>query len=553
MFCFWQEQVLANLFNYDSSGDDDNTLTSKEIKEQQLFIVKEMIGYPLEYIVKYYSYTFNTLKNYTLNKENIKEYHHYLIIRKLFYLLEEQLNPICFSLQNWWLIDNYIPIFFAKSIFYLFYNNCNENITELPNKEILENEYEENEDGNKEIINYLIKDLKEENEECVNGCKECCKRLSIILQNNLNNENKEFIKGLFFIYLNFLYDRYCDTEKGKNIFKLFYNELLQQILQNNISLQHTLQNENLQIDKCDDLLQQSTSLSEYLTLQKDKLKINFTKHLTNQLINNWLQYQYKYKIKIPPQLRQLSLPFKNQTAFGDCQELNLFELFIHHLLYNTKTQRYNLFKEINKDLQNLLLKFNNNPKFINCLSFRKKWHKFLQGKPLIFQYVNRNYLNIPNLDYEVEVSIYNLLIAVEYFFNIELKEFKFIKNKLNLQKCLQIRENNNNKLNEEEYEMLRISKIRLCLEKGFKKEKNIYEKCFKELSNLLSTDERKINIILDKNKKQNHNLIELTITNNCKEDDFSYSIIADQYGAHVATYVPKRLDYCLELFNGFEN
>ncbi|KAF0979966.1 hypothetical protein FDP41_001119 [Naegleria fowleri] len=491
----------------------------------------------------------------TQQREDIPNEAH--LVRFMFYKLEEQMNPIVFRLcKEWWKVDCVLPKMIARALFLIVQQgneseDCHQSVDFHVDMELDQLMLH-----CRHIVDFIGKNLDCEDEQ---SFKECLRRLSIVVANR--KWSLMMKQAVLLIYLTCLCDRYVN--EGVNYperypYFVYRNELY------HLMHEAELIPENMvtEISKCTCF--HSNSMYQENIDSKDNYTDNFMVSILSTLENenlekaeisivSWMQFMYSQKINFAPQLRQLSFSFRDQQPFGDCQELNIFELFINQLIFNKKDQKYDWSLlpshcRPNPEIVHLLSEFDNDPQCVNSLSFRAKWHYFLQGKPSLFQYVNSNEIGNPSLDYELEVTIYNILACAEYFFGITLEKFKPVKKFMNFDTYLEIRKSKvgeNIQLSEKDVEIIKQSKLRFCQERGNKKEKKWLEQSLVELGQQLSTPEHLIEFTWDKSTA-NHNKTRMKYieTNSAT----SFEIVCDQYGAHVATYFPARKNQMFQHF-----
>jgi len=486
---------------------------------------------PLMACIDYHQSCYELLQSKEENRlnEHSDHWNDYELVRFMFYKLEEQMNPIVFQLHEWWSLDPLIPQLLARALYLIIMRTdlavdeeCN---VDSEGKDFLET--------HSQVVQFLKQDIGGE----VSGFEECIRRLTIIVVNR--KWKKQLKQAVLLIYLTCLSDRYCDQDVEQQPFKLYKDELVTLLIQH----------KHLSDFKTSDF-------SYWENISEPTCSDDHDPYSVERSIVSRLQTVYRQCI-YPPQLRQLSFPFKGQQPFGDCQELNIFETFINTCLYNYETKQYDWSfikpgKSSNQELLQILEEFPS-PKYVNALSFRRKWHAFVQGKPHLFQYVNMPILNQIEFDYELEVTVFNLLACAEYLYGITLEKFQPVKKYHNFSSYLQMRsqKEDSKQVDEADVALIKQSRTRICLEKGFKREKKWLEQALEELGQQISTPTRTYKFKLDRSSKQSHNLTHLTITTNNQGDSREIKLTTDQYGAHVATYIPARKQHILSQFNQF--
>lgn len=453
---------------------------------------------------------------------------HFEIVRCLFYLLDEQINPIVSHTSRQF--DSQVPHLFARLMIDLQYEQQQQ--LDLICEPICNEE--------------LVEDV------CVDGKEAMLERMKLLKQLPGSNLVKQYAASL---YVAMLSECYMD-EWGKTFIVQYVTEIerlchvhkLESVLAQEWQSLSDLKQDLIESGGYSDehYLSYAQEIVEYENqeqfLQRYLLKCDLETY--ESAVTALLQYRFRERKFGGSQLRQLSFGFKEQTPFGDCQELGLFELFINHALYNCKTKCYDTTCISDKcciESELLDMIHGVTPAMVNCLSFRRKWHTYLQGKPTVFQYVNHDIFH-PELDYEVNVTVANALSAAEYFLGVHIPEFDYIRHKLRLKDMVVMREKVNqsstHKFTSEEFKMFQESQTRYTLERGYTREKKALEKALKSLGSLLSSEKKTFSFELNRSSKQNHSLVIMTVEDHITQS--KYQVIQDMYGAHVATLVPER-------------
>ncbi|KAG2389399.1 hypothetical protein C9374_013959 [Naegleria lovaniensis] len=566
-WCCWnddwderQPHSFSPGLNLMKKGNGELPSTCQNCSENHSNHVQFGIMSPLMACWRFHTTCYEYLDKLAQKHENVPDDAH--LVRFMFYKLEEQMNPIVFRLcKEWWKVDYVLPKMIARALFLIAQSNNYTIIIEKENDDEQQFDYhvdmEMDEVVNRcgKIVDFIGADLHCGDED---SFKECLRRLAIVVVNR--KWSLMMKQAVLLIYLSCLCDRYVDKSmKNPESYPYFvYRNEIFRLMNEHGYIPSTIVSE---ISKCTSFHNNSMYQDDIVTNYDPANFISCVLSILEEhdlqkaetSIVSWMQFMYSKAVNFAPQLRQLSFSFRDQQPFGDCQELNIFELFINQLIFNTKDRKYDWSLlpsscQPNSEIVHILSEFDNDPQCVNSLSFREKWHHFLQGKPSLFQYVNSNDIGNPSLDYELEVTIHNILSCAEHFFGITLEKFKPVKKFMNFDVYLEMRKSKAGgdvQLSEEEVDIIKRSKLRFCQERGNKKEKKWLEQSLVELGQQLSTPQRHIEFTWDKSTS-NHNKTRMKCTD--KTSSTSFEIICDQYGAHVATYFTARKNQMFQQF-----